>query len=182
MQRGEKHTDTARQKIREARKKQVRENHPRWKGKIMRGGYWYLFMPEHSCAGKQGYIAEHRFVMEKFIERQLTQKEIVHHINHIKTDNRIENLKLYATRGQHTLIEHPEVFRKAGKANKGKRHAIETEFKKGQKPWCTGKVLSLDTTCKWNECQRSANYRNDGRKGYCSKHIQVFKRTNTCPI
>lgn len=82
--------------------------------KIKRTGYWYIHRPDHPLAGKQGYIAEHRLVMEAHIKRFLQRGEVVHHINHIKTDNRIENLELFSSPGQHTKYAHPEVGYKGG--------------------------------------------------------------------
>lgn len=58
------------------------------------GGYVYLRIPNYPSAQKNGTILEHRYVMEKFLGRQLTRDEIIHHLNGIRNDNRIENLAI----------------------------------------------------------------------------------------
>jgi hypothetical protein len=47
----------------------------------------------------KGRIREHIFVMSEFLGRPLTKAESVHHKNGVRSDNRIENLELWA-RGQ----------------------------------------------------------------------------------
>jgi hypothetical protein len=59
-----------------------------------REGYIIIKFPEHPHAKPNGYIYEHRLVMEVFIGRFLEKDEHVHHINGIRSDNRIENLSL----------------------------------------------------------------------------------------
>ncbi len=107
-------------------------------GKIKRTGYWYIKSNNHPFGGKQKYVAEHRLVMEKHIGRYLKPQEVVHHINHIITDNRIENLKLYSTHGEHTKEAHPEIFEKQKIDFKGKHFSPKSEFKKGDKTWNKG--------------------------------------------
>ncbi|GAH63317.1 unnamed protein product, partial [marine sediment metagenome] len=46
-------------------------------------------------------VKQHRWVMEQYLGRLLSPREIVHHINGDRTDNRIENLEI-KTNGQHT--------------------------------------------------------------------------------
>lgn len=57
-------------------------------------GYIKVYVPDHPFASKDGYVMEHILVMEKHIGRYITRDEVVHHINHIRDDNRIENLRL----------------------------------------------------------------------------------------
>jgi hypothetical protein len=49
----------------------------------------------------------HRWVIEKEIGRTLTSNEIVHHINHNKLDNRLENLQVMSKK-EHSLIHGKE--------------------------------------------------------------------------
>ena len=75
--------------------KRKNPNKRAYKGKIFVSGYFYLYMPSHPNAIKgKRYIAEHRHILEQKIGRLLTSKEIAHHINGNKKDNRPQNLEL----------------------------------------------------------------------------------------
>lgn len=55
-------------------------------------GYVFVYLPKHPYANKAGEVAKHRLVMERELGRYLDPSEVVHHINHIRDDNRPENL------------------------------------------------------------------------------------------
>lgn len=63
------------------------DKNPYWKGgeRINEWGYRYILMD-----GK--YVLEHRYVMEKHLNRKLTLQEEVHHLDGNKLNNDISNL------------------------------------------------------------------------------------------
>ncbi|MFA5158794.1 MAG: HNH endonuclease [Patescibacteria group bacterium] len=65
-------------------------------------GYISVLLPDKTR------MLEHRFVMEQFLGRKLTDEEKVHHINGMRDDNRIENLKLYPNNSTHSKIHWPK--------------------------------------------------------------------------
>lgn len=64
-------------------------------------GYRKVMSKGHPFADRDGYILEHRLVMEEHLGRHLESGEVVHHINGVKDDNRIENLQLRSSRADH---------------------------------------------------------------------------------
>ena len=75
------------------------EGNGRWNGGKMKntGGYTELNKnlvekEYHYLTDCRGYIREHRLVAAKKYNRKIDKKEIVHHLNGIRTDNRPENL------------------------------------------------------------------------------------------
>lgn len=83
------------------------ENHWNWKGgkQVDCYGYVLILNPDHPYSDSHGYIREHRLIMEKKIGRYLTDEEVVHHINHQRDDNKIENLMLFENHSQHLFYE-----------------------------------------------------------------------------
>lgn len=82
---------------------QTGEGNHRWKGGLRKhGAYLLALCPNHPYADNKGYVPQHRLVMEAHIGRPLLPTEVIHHINGIGSDNRIENLMLFPGRGSHT--------------------------------------------------------------------------------
>lgn len=84
-------------------KNRKKEKHPNWSG-----GKWKTKMGYIKILTPKGYIFEHRVVMEKFLGRLLYKQEMVHHINGVKDDNRIENLKLFKNYKEHSAFHQPK--------------------------------------------------------------------------
>lgn len=98
----------------------TREDNPSWKGgrRVDENGYVQILMPEHPKA-KDGYMAEHRFVVEERTRREnpdspllilikgekyLRTKAIVHHIDEVKDNNDSSNLMLLPNQAAHSFI------------------------------------------------------------------------------
>ena len=73
--------------------KKYGKDNSNWKGgKIIHQGYVYIRDTNHPY-NKNGYVQEHRLVVEKEIGRFLEPNEIIHHINEDTEDNNLENLE-----------------------------------------------------------------------------------------
>lgn len=112
---GKEHTEEAKKKMSENSQRPERikisiqnlpknhkgKNHYHWNGGRYKGtdGYWHI-------RGKNGkYLREARLVMAKKINRELTSKEIIHHINGNPSDDRPENLYLFSDHKSHANYE-----------------------------------------------------------------------------
>jgi hypothetical protein len=83
-------------------------------------GYVMLYMPEHPRAVKNR-VFEHIIVWEKANQKNVPKGHVIHHINGIKSDNRIENLQLL-TVSEHTILHHSN-----------KKRSIQTRKKLSEK-------------------------------------------------
>lgn len=134
-----------------------------WKGGRHYDAYGYvrIWKPDHPSAN-QGYIKEHRLVMEKKLGRMLKREEIVHHINHIKDDNRPENLMLINSLSEHKKL-HPNFLTKETKEKIGKAllgHKVSNETRKKLSNWHKGKHLSEKTKQKISRALKGKKYGN----------------------
>lgn len=84
-----------------------------WKGgkRKTKKGYVMVLMKEHERADKRGYVMEHIVVFEKHTGIKVPVWCVVHHINGIKDDNRIENLCLM-TFGAHSSLHDRERWKR----------------------------------------------------------------------
>ena len=88
------------------KRKRFGADHYNWKGgRMHHSGYISIrvypndfFYP---MASWNGYVREHRLVVAKSLGRNLHSWELIHHINGIKDDNRLENLELMGSQAEH---------------------------------------------------------------------------------
>lgn len=99
---GKKHSLKVIEILRQRMLGKTKEKSIHWKGgRILDSrGYYIIRLPEHPNSVNK-YVPEHRLNVEKNIGRYLNHNEIVHHINGIKTDNRIENLVICQSLSEH---------------------------------------------------------------------------------
>ena len=90
--------------------------------------YDYAVLPQHPNANTRGCVPLHRVIMENYLGRLLTKEEVVHHINHDRHDNRIENLLLFPNSSEHNRMHGLE-----------RGHAMVLL----QCPWCKKKFTLL---------------------------------------
>lgn len=68
--------------------------------------YVLIYEPHHPDSPKNGWMFEHRLVMEKMIGRRLTSAEVVHHLDHDGRNNAPSNLVLESSKGTHLAAHH----------------------------------------------------------------------------
>jgi hypothetical protein len=132
---------------------------------ITTGGYAIVYCPNHPSAKSNGYVYEHRLIMENKIQRFLYKNEAVHHINGISDDNRAENLILMTAteHGKLHYAERPDELKQ--KAIKGlndaaKARKIIRQFKQKSCACGCGKIITTpDRKGRENKYARGHNGR-----------------------
>ena len=88
---------------------------PAWKGGVTyfktHGAYTgvrYVRAPEWArpMARADGYVMEHRLLMAQMVGRLLERREVVHHRDHVPSNNLRANLELWPDNRAHKLAEH----------------------------------------------------------------------------
>lgn len=114
---------------------------------VSKGGYVYALVPEHPKATKNGYVLEHRIVMENILNRPLLDNEDIHHIDGNGRNNNPNNLEI-KKRGDH------------------QRFHMHQRFPNGQ-----AKIHLICANC-GKEFDRNANQRPEVKKAknaFCSR-------------
>lgn len=88
------------------------KNNPNWKGgkyKIKNGYVYVIVDYSHPRATRRSkyssYIPEQYLIMEKKIGRYLKKSEVIHHKDGNKSNNKLSNLKLFGSSGEHISYE-----------------------------------------------------------------------------
>lgn len=160
------HSDKTKRILSKKAKLRLGEKASNWKGgRMIVDGYIYIYSPSHPHRTKDKYVTEHRLIMEKHLGRILLPTEVVHHINGNKLDNRIENLMLFSSPGQHTSVVHIKKRDKYGKFTN-----IETD----EPPQKNGKIVACPM------CNKNfyVQPRFIGSNNFCSKKCYLKWRWN----
>lgn len=139
--------------VQEKIKRKVGPENSRWTGGKTKRKDGYILV---SVNGKRYF--EHRYVMEQHLGRKLSGEENVHHINHDRGDNRIENLRLYSTRAEHTMHEKHVPKRKYNPEDSKTCIGCSRLFTRGDRPnskfskakFCSHKCFMKNTKRDWH--------------------------------
>ena len=94
-----------------------------WKGGRHKAkGYIYIYAREHPHCNSNNRIAEHILIWEQAHNQYLPDGWVVHHINGIRDDNRLENLYAMPKKNHHSYLLLNEV--------KKRLRVVENELKR----------------------------------------------------
>jgi hypothetical protein len=144
------------------------------------GDYLYALIPSHPSANSNGYVLEHRVVMENHIGRPLTSNEIVHHKDGNKMNNKIDNLELML-RTEHTSM-HSKLRHRTKEFCKLLCPNCEQEFERAKR--LTSILFGARFTCCSKSCKASfdSKLKIEGlsleyKKRIASNLIEIYSRT-----
>lgn len=99
-------------------------------------GYRVIYFPDHpramTSANWLGYVYEHIVIAERFLGRALLKNEVVHHLDHDRSNNRSTNL-LVLDRGQHGKL-HAWLAAGAPICESGRMNRVNSVKSKVKKP------------------------------------------------
>jgi hypothetical protein len=113
---GKKHSEETRKKLRLAKKKrreklgylispEARKKISKSNRSVADGRYinsdGYAIIYKYDTESRRSYTYEHIIVIEKYFGRKPIKPENTHHVNEVKSDNRIKNLILFKNKSAH---------------------------------------------------------------------------------
>ena len=75
-----------------------------WQGgeSVSGDGYKMIYNPDHHRSNATNRVREHIIIVEEALKRSLNEKEVIHHIDHNRTNNSLENLYLFDSNSEHS--------------------------------------------------------------------------------
>lgn len=94
----------------------------------LKNGYVYVYCPDHKYSEtKNGWILQHRKVVEDFIKKKLSSNACIHHLDEHKKNNDIKNLMIFKSSKEHASW-HTKLKRYGYLTNPMKRQIAERWF------------------------------------------------------